>query len=160
MIFNFSKIHIFGCFQGFWRSNWNSKASFKLGLITINVLPVKKSMKNAFLDFHIFTEYNLSFFIEVILDVIASPQFCIPSCPCRRCSACRGSRGGSCGWSAWRCRATAPCTAWRRAAPPAGAASCTAGYLQHGHGHQQTCERCLTRSQLFRFTVRFTLWNC
>ena len=33
--------------------------SFKVCLITINALPVKKSMKNAFLDCHIFTEYNL-----------------------------------------------------------------------------------------------------
>ena len=52
MIFNFSKIRIFGCFKGFWRSNWTSKTSFKVCLITINALPVKKSMKNAFLDFH------------------------------------------------------------------------------------------------------------
>ena len=28
IIFHFSKIHIFGCFKGFWRSNWNSKTSF------------------------------------------------------------------------------------------------------------------------------------
>ena len=29
-------------------------------MITINALPVKKSMQNAFLDYHIFTEYNLT----------------------------------------------------------------------------------------------------
>ena len=30
IIFLFSKIHIFGCLKGFWRSNYNSKTSFKV----------------------------------------------------------------------------------------------------------------------------------
>ena len=77
IIFHFSKIHIFGCFKGFWRSNWNSKTSFKVCLITINALPVKKSMKNAFLDYHIFTEYNLTI---LYLHIIARGlRFLLPS---------------------------------------------------------------------------------
>ena len=58
-IFHFSKINIFRYFLGFLRSDANFKTSFKVCLITINALPVKKSMKNAFLENHIFTEYNL-----------------------------------------------------------------------------------------------------
>ena len=34
--------------------------SFMLILTIINALPVKQRMKNAFLENHIFTEYNLS----------------------------------------------------------------------------------------------------
>ena len=30
IIFHFSKIDFFGCFKGFWRSNWNSKTSFMI----------------------------------------------------------------------------------------------------------------------------------
>ena len=59
-IFHFSKINIFSYFLGFLRSNANFMTSFKVCLITINALPVKKSMKNAFSENHIFTEYNLT----------------------------------------------------------------------------------------------------
>ena len=59
IFFIFSKINIFSYFLGFLRSDANFKTSFKVCLITINALPVKKSMKNAFLDYHFFTEYNL-----------------------------------------------------------------------------------------------------
>ena len=59
-IFHFSKINIFSYFLGFLRSNANFMTSFKVCLITINALPVKKSMKNAFSENHIFTEYNLN----------------------------------------------------------------------------------------------------
>ena len=38
IIFNFSKIHIFGFFKGFWRSNWNSKTNIMI-LIDHNKCP-------------------------------------------------------------------------------------------------------------------------
>ena len=42
IIFHFSKIHIFGCFKGFWRSNWNSKASFMHDILDHNKCPSSK----------------------------------------------------------------------------------------------------------------------
>ena len=59
VIFYFSKIHIFDCFLGFWRWNWNSKTSLMIYLTIINAPPVKNKIKNLFWEIHIFTRFNL-----------------------------------------------------------------------------------------------------